>query len=186
LGLPENGKILLFVGRLEREKGLNELVAAFRDLASKSRERLALVIVGEGSLEEGLARQVNDVQDIVLAGPRRPEEVGRYLAASNVLVLPSWAEGTPNVVLEALAAGRPIVATHVGGIPDVVRHDHTGLLVPPRDVPALASALHQALHRSWSEDEIVQTAPPDWERSGELLYGVLERASGRVRGVVAE
>ena len=181
LGLPENGKIMLFVGRVEREKGLEELVAAFRNLTSKSSEPMSLVVVGDGSLRESLPQQVPDLKNIRFAGTRPPEEVARYLSASNVLVLPSWAEGTPNVVLEALATGRPIVATHVGGIPDVVRHDHTGLLVPPKDVPALASALHTALHRSWSEEEIVATAPPDWNRSGDLLYEVLQRASGRTR-----
>jgi len=179
LGLPEKGKVLLFVGRVEREKGLQELVAAFRDLASKSSESMSLVILGDGSFQKCLAGQVQDLKNVRLLGTRPPEDVARYLSASNVLVLPSWAEGTPNVVLEALAAGRPIVATHVGGIPDVVRHDHTGLLVPPKDVPALASALHTALHRSWSEEDIVATAPPDWDRSGDLLYEVLERASGR-------
>jgi len=185
LGLPERGKVLLFVGRLEREKGVDELVRAFRLLTAESTECVSLVIVGDGSLGERLARQSNDVRGLVLAGARTPADVARYLAAADVLVLPSWAEGTPNVILEALAAGRPIVATHVGGIPDVVRHNHTGLLVAPRDVRALALAMRQALERSWSEEEIVKTAPPDWDDSGEMLYGVLERASGRRREVVA-
>lgn len=176
LGLPEHGKVLLFVGRLEREKGLDELTSAFRELVRKSAETISLVIVGDGSMATRLSLQCNDVPNVVLAGARPPEDVAQYLAAADVLVLPSWAEGTPNVILEALAAGRPIVATHVGGIPDVVRHGHTGLLVPPRDVGALVSALHAALGRSWSEEEIVRTAPPDWDCSGKLLYGVLERA----------
>lgn len=179
LGLPENGKILLFVGRLEREKGLDELVAAFRELTKTSTEDLTLVIVGEGSLEKRLSLQCNGDPNVVLTGARPADEVARYFAAANVLVLPSWAEGTPNVVLEALAAGRPIVATHVGGIPDVVRHDRTGLLVPPRNIEALTSALNEALHRSWNEEEITQTAPPHWDRSGKLLYEVLHQASGR-------
>lgn len=184
LGLPEHGKVLLFVGRLEREKGLDELTRAYRDLVRKSSETISLVIVGDGSMSERLSLQLNGVPNVVLAGARPAEDVAHYLAAADVLVLPSWAEGTPNVILEALAAGRPIVATHVGGIPDVVRHDHTGLLVPPRDVGALASALNAALCRSWNEEEIVQTAPPDWDCSGKLLYAVLERASGRARVMV--
>lgn len=185
LGLPENGRIFLFVGRLEREKGLDELVAAFRELAKESSETISLVIVGEGSIGERLSLECKGLRNVVFTGSRPAADVAQYLAAADVLVLPSWAEGTPNVVLEALAAGRPIVATHVGGIPDVVRQDHTGLLVPPRDVAALTSAMHQALHRSWNEDEITGTAPPDWDCSGELLYGVLERAAGRVREAAA-
>ena len=178
LGLPERGKILLFVGRLEKEKGLDELLAAFHDLQKKSAESLYLIFVGDGSYRDRLARQSNGIGNVEIVGSRAPEDVAWYLAAANLLVLPSWAEGTPNVILEALAAGRPIVATHVGGIPDVVRHDQTGLLVPPKDVPALATALHMALRRSWSENEIVATAPPDWEKSGDLLYEVLRTASG--------
>lgn len=177
LGLPENGNVLLFVGRLEKEKGLDELLMAFRDVQRKSENAVSLLVVGEGSYRDRLAQQTQGMANVEIVGARPPEDVALYLAATNALVLPSWAEGTPNVVLEALAAGRPIVATHVGGIPDVVRHDQTGLLVPPRDVPALATALHTALHRSWSEEEIVATAPPDWEHSGEMLYDVLERAT---------
>lgn len=183
LALPERGKILLFVGRLEREKGLEELVTAYRDLVTKTSESISLVFLGDGSFRESLARQVDDLKNVHILGNRPAEDVARYLAASNALVLPSWAEGTPNVVLEALAAGRPIVATHVGGIPDVVRHDCTGLLVPPRDAPALASALRTALHRSWSEDEIVATAPPDWDRSGDLLFEVLEKVHLEAQGL---
>lgn len=177
LGLPRNGKRLLFVGRLEKEKGLEELILAHQDLIRKSAECISLAIVGEGSLQERLAKQISLLPNVSLLGSLSPENVALQLAAANLLVLPSWAEGTPNVVLEALASGRPVVATHVGGIPDVVRPDRTGLLVTPRDIPALATAIHTVLHRSWSEEEIVKTAPPDWEKSGEMLYQVLERAS---------
>jgi len=179
LGLPEKDKLLLFVGRLEREKGLDELIAAFHELTTKSTDPISLVIVGDGSLRSELVRKTNGDHRIFLVGARPAEDVARFLAAADLLVLPSWAEGTPNVVLESLAARRPVVATHVGGIPDVVRHGHTGLLVPPRDVPALASAMHAALCRSWSEVELVQAAPPDWNRSGDELFAVLEGAVGR-------
>lgn len=176
LGLPEQGKLLLFVGRIEREKGLDELLTAFHQITTKLPEPISLVFVGEGSQSDRLARQTKGDSRILLAGARPPDDVAHYLAAADALVLPSWAEGTPNVVLEALAAGRPVVATHVGGIPDVVQHDRTGLLVPPRDVIALASAMHSALRRSWSEEEIARTAPPDWEHSGQQLFAVLEGA----------
>lgn len=176
LHLPPNDKILLFVGRLEKEKGLDELLSAFRNLAENSTAKIRLVLIGEGSIRDRLARRTIGEPDVLLTGALPPEEVALYLAAADVLVLPSWAEGTPNVILEALAAGRPIVATHVGGIPDVVRPGQTGLLVPPRDVPALTTALQNALDRPWNEEEIVQAAPPDWQKSGDLLYEVLARA----------
>jgi len=185
LGLPRNGKILLFVGRLEREKGLEELVIAYRDLMRKSETPISLLILGEGSFRESLAQQTKTLPHVSLVGNVPPENVALYLGAANLLVLPSWAEGTPNVVLEALACGRPIVASHVGGIPDVVRPDRTGLLVPPRNPHTLAITLHTALHRSWSEEEIVATAPPDWEKSGEMIYEVLKNVHSSEQGRIA-
>ncbi len=106
--------------------------------------------------------------------------MARHLAASDLLALPSWAEGTPNVVLEALAAGRPVVASRVGGIPDTIIEGTTGLLVPPRDVPELALALRAALARHWDESVIVATAPPSWEESAARLFELLwEAARGK-------
>jgi glycosyltransferase involved in cell wall biosynthesis len=181
LGLPERGKVILFVGRLETEKGLAELVQAFEELRARRSDPISLVLVGDGSLGPSLAKQTASDSQIVFAGNRPPPEVAQFLAAADVLALPSWAEGTPNVVLEALAAGRPVVATRVGGIPDVVDHERTGLLVPPRDVPALAAALADALDRVWSEADIVATAPGNWEQSARRLLAGLERAVGGKR-----
>jgi glycosyltransferase involved in cell wall biosynthesis len=111
---------------------------------------------------------------LILAGDLPLTEVSRWLAAADALVLPSWAEGTPNVVLEALAAGRPVVATHVGGIPDVIEHGVTGLLVPPRDAPALATAMAEALGRTWDEAALLAAAPPSWDESAAKLLDLLE------------
>ncbi len=110
---------------------------------------------------------------ILAPGGRPLREVAEWLAAADVLALPSWAEGTPNVVLEALASGRPVVASAVGGIPDVVRHGIDGLLVPPRDPAALAAALWDALARPWDEATLVAAAPPSWHASAALLARAL-------------
>jgi teichuronic acid biosynthesis glycosyltransferase TuaC len=179
LGLDEAGSILLYVGRLEPAKGLHELTSAFEELERKRPGQTRLVLVGDGSLRKTLERRSSPSGPMIVAGARPSAEVARFLAASDVLVLPSHAEGTPNVVLEALAAGRPVVATHVGGIPDVVEPGETGFLVPPKDPRALREALERALDRSWSADEITRRAPPGWDRSGERLLAALERAAGR-------
>jgi len=171
LGLTAAGQWICFVGDLTNEKGVPELVAALRTLPPSTR----LVLVGEGPLRASLEAERSELGDrLVLAGTRPLGEVARYLAACDVSALPSWAEGTPNVVLEALAAGRPVVATSVGGIPDVVTPRETGLLVPPRDVPALARALAEALGRSWDEEALVAAAPPSWDDSGAHLFAALE------------
>jgi glycosyltransferase involved in cell wall biosynthesis len=86
-------------------------------------------------------------------------------------------EGTPNVVLEALASGRPAVATAVGGIPDVLADPDSGLLVPPKDPPALAAALIAALGHDWDAERVRRAGPASWDASGASLYGVLARVS---------
>lgn len=176
LGWSLHNKFLLFVGRLEQEKGLFELIDAYRHVRSTSLSPTSLVIAGEGSLQNRLAQHTRDMPDVVYTGARPPEEIASFLGACDLLVLPSWAEGTPNVVLEALAAGKPIVASHVGGIPDLVCQGKNGRLVPPKNVPLLVDALRTALAHSWDENEIAQTAPPDWNHSGARLFDVLQSA----------
>jgi teichuronic acid biosynthesis glycosyltransferase TuaC len=103
------------------------------------------------------------------------------VGACDVMTLPSWAEGTPNVVLEALASGRPVVGTRVGGIPDVLRDERSGILVPPRDPGALAAALHDALVRRWDVAAVHACSPGSWPESAARVAAVLERAhAGKV------
>ncbi|WP_044247520.1 glycosyltransferase family 4 protein [Chondromyces apiculatus] len=183
LGLPEKARIITFVGTLAAHKGVRELVAALDGVAQASGdEPTCLVMVGDGperhALEEEAARRIEAAGgQIVIPGPRPLEEVARYMAAGDIVTLPSHAEGTPNVILEALASGRPVVATNVGGIPDVIEQGRTGLLVPPEDVPALSEALRDALTRHWDEQEISAAAPPSWDESASRLRMYLERAA---------
>lgn len=181
LGWSPHHKRLLFVGRLEKEKGLVELLEAHRILQETSHPSLSLVIAGAGSLQNSLARRAQSNPDILCTGARPPEEIALFLAACDVLVLPSWAEGTPNVILEAFAAGRPVVACNVGGIPDVVCQGKNGFLVAPKNISALVTALKTALHHPWNEHEIVLTAPPNWDQSGALLHEVLQQAANASR-----
>ena len=110
--------------------------------------------------------------------------MARWLAASDLLCLPSHSEGCPNVVLEALYSGRPVVATDVGGTPELV-DDTCGILVPKGDVPALADALARALARSWDADVISRTHGRTWDdvarETFEVCRSVLDARSGAVR-----
>ena len=101
------------------------------------------------------------------------------MAACDVLTLPSHAEGTPNVVLEALACGRRVVASSVGGIPDLITSDALGALVPPRDPKALAVALAHALATPYDPDEVARLgARGGWDASAAALHAVLADVAG--------
>jgi glycosyltransferase involved in cell wall biosynthesis len=171
LGLPPSDKTVLFVGRLVREKGLVELTRAVEAL-----DGVHLVVLGDGPMRPELQAAADRFGRVHMLGEVPLETVARAMSAADVVVLPSWGEGTPNVVLEALASGRPVVATRVGGIPDVVRDGVTGVLVSPRDADALAIGLRSALDRAWSEDALLEAAPPSWEHSAERLHSVLSAA----------
>jgi glycosyltransferase involved in cell wall biosynthesis len=186
LALPERDRIVVYVGALEPEKGLRELCDAFARLRSLESVPVHLILVGEGSLAGELCARATQLGSgpgrLIFAGPQDLAGVARFLGAADLLALPSWAEGTPNVVLEALAAGRPVVASRVGGIPDALLEGVTGVLVTPRDAEDLARGLRQALARRWDEAAIVASAPPSWDESaGQLLDLLWEAARGRAR-----
>ena len=129
------------VGRLERRKGLPVLLEAIKELAP-GRPGLGLCLVGEGPLRDDLeerARALGIADRVHFAGRR--EDVPAVLGALDVFALPSHTEGLSIALLEAAGAGRPIVATDIGGNPEVVRDGLNGLLVPPGDPRALARAL---------------------------------------------
>lgn len=177
LGLAPSGKLLLYLGRIDRAKGVFELVEAFSKLSATHRQwRLAIVGADEtgGKLAEA-ARALGDA--VILPGQQPITAIPQWLAACDTLTLPSWAEGTPNVILEALACGRRVVATDVGGIPDVIVSAEQGELVRPRDVDGLAAALGRALQASYDPERVSRSEGVlDWNASAQRLCASLERA----------
>jgi glycosyltransferase involved in cell wall biosynthesis len=103
-----------------------------------------------------------------------PAEVARWIGAADVLTLPSWSEGYPNVVVEALACGRPVVATDVGGTSEIVNVSN-GLLIPPRDPAALAAALTRALDARWDHDAIAAATRRSWDDVASETLSVCEK-----------
>jgi glycosyltransferase involved in cell wall biosynthesis len=128
VGAPEDPPHALYVGRLSEEKGVLELVEAANGLP--------LVVVGDGPLRDRVPGALGFVA---------PAALGPYYERAAVVVCPSRREGYGVVAREAMAHGRPVVATAVGGLTDAVEDDVTGLLVPPRDPPALRAALARLL-----------------------------------------
>jgi glycosyltransferase involved in cell wall biosynthesis len=134
LGLDPDGRIVFAASRLHPVKDLPLLADACRDAGAR------LVVAGEGSDRRRLERE-----DVTLLGWQGLTDVARWYAAADVVGLSSRTEGQPIAVLEAFSCGRGVVATEVGGVPEVVRPGKTGWLVPPGDRQALAAALAEAL-----------------------------------------
>lgn len=192
LGISSDKRWLLFVGLMVDAKGCADLLAAFKQLSPKLPD-VELVMVGDGP---ELARYREQAADLPVrfAGRRSHEEIATWIGASDVVTLPSWAEGTPNVVIEAIVSGRPVVASDVGGIPAVLNRPELGEIVAAQDREALATALTRALSPETSapggdalgsgDDAAAQNIAAlagfgDWEHSARELLGVLEAAVAR-------
>lgn len=138
-------KMILFVGRLERSKGLNYLVSAFARVLSKIPDA-SLAIVGSGS-EEYLselklaARSAGVADRVVFAGRISQDLLPHAYAASSLVALPSLMEGFGITLLESMASSRPCVATKVGAIPEILRNGETGILVRPADSEDLGDSM---------------------------------------------
>lgn len=143
-GVPNGAPLVGEIGRLCDVKGQRELIAALADVPDVRAMLVGADLEQDGAFQVELERRAADlgVRDRVVFAGRR-DDVPDVLAALDVVVLPSLTEGLPLVVLEAMAARRPVVATSVGGTPELVVDGETGLLVPPRDAGALADALRR-------------------------------------------
>ena len=179
---PLERRILLFVGRLEAAKGVLELLDAFESM-TRSHPDLDLVLVGDGVDRSRCENRVAAKHlPAHFAGSCSQEQVALWMGAADVLALPSWREGTPNVVLEALASGRRVVASAVGGIPAIVDRASLGELVSPRDSQALAKALTGVLSTPYDAELVARAACfGDWTASAQALYEVLDAAVRRHR-----
>lgn len=146
LGASAHRPLWLCAARLERQKGHDVLLEAAADVKRRGLD-FVIVLAGDGGERAALedhAAGLGVADAVHFVG--RVEEIGPLYAAADVVVLPSRWEGLPLSMLEALSRGRPVVASRVGGIPEVVEHDWTGILVPPEEPAALADALER-LHR---------------------------------------
>src|SRR6266550_3591730 len=143
--------LIIAVGRLIAKKGFADLIRACRLLMERGKS-FRCEIIGEGPLEEELHQQIAQLglQGCVeLPGAKPQHEIRKYFAAASAFVLPSvidpdgGMDNLPTVIMEAMAAGLPVISTAVGGIPEMVIQSETGFLVPPGDVAALAGAIER-------------------------------------------
>ena len=148
-GIPAGARVIGAVGRLSEEKGHTVLLAAAKSLVAEFPD-LCFMLVGDGPEREKLMQEVAALglqKHVIFAGVC--SDIPKALAVMDIFVLPSLTEGLPMALLEAMAAKKPIIATAVGSIPRVIRNQENGVIVPPRDAPALSQALKILLnHRS--------------------------------------
>jgi glycosyltransferase involved in cell wall biosynthesis len=138
-------RVVVGAGRLSPEKGFGVLAEAAQTIIREN-PHAGVVIFGEGALRGELERRVAELGltgRVVLPGFRT--DLDSLIGGADVVVLPSFTEGLPNVALEASAAGVPVVATAVGGTPEVIADGETGFLVPPGESPAVAARVGQLL-----------------------------------------
>ena len=147
LGIADDERVIIAIGRLSLEKGQVDLIRAFAKLIhAQPNLQAKLVIVGEGPERERLEQEINSLrvkERVRFAG--QVSDVKPFYAIADLMVLPSHSEGSPNVLLEAMAARVPVVATAVGGVPEIATHKENALLVEAHDVEALAQAISQLL-----------------------------------------
>jgi len=155
-GMDDDAVLVGVVGRLELEKGHPTLLEAW-PLVLAEVPCAYLLIVGEGSRQDALhqiAREHGVERHVIFTGRR--DDIPEITAALDVAVLPSYREAQGLTILEAMALARPVVASNVGGIPEMVEHEVTGLLVPPHDPPALAGAIVRLLEDHQLADMIAR------------------------------
>jgi glycosyltransferase involved in cell wall biosynthesis len=182
LGLPEAAVLVAFVGRLSREKRVDRLLAAMRWLPL----RFHLVVIGDGPLARALAEQAPDLAGRVrfVGAVTEKPLLNRYYNACDLLVLPSEREGFPMVLVEALAAGTPVVATDLPGTRALLSRRESGLLCDPERADELAHSVQRALAvtpSAWALRESV--VEYSWERICERHAGILEQLGAEARSV---
>ena len=146
LGIEENDFVFIFVGRLVRDKGINELIAAFSNINLNLNLKLLLVGPLEAELDPLLPQTLQEIAtnpNIISVGFQK--DVRPYFLLSDALVFPSYREGFPNVVLQSLALQVPAIVTDINGSNEIITHGKNGLIVPPKNASELQKAMERLL-----------------------------------------
>jgi glycosyltransferase involved in cell wall biosynthesis len=157
LHINPDGHLVSFIGRLSPEKGPDVFIEAATHLRRRrGAGGVRIALIGCGSMEARLRARVRALSledQLTFYGERPHDEIPDWIAASDVICVPSRREGCPNIVLESLASGTPIVASRVGGVPELLT-PCAGLLVPADDPLALSSGIDEALSRQWDRRKL--------------------------------
>ncbi len=182
--------IILFVGRVTEAKGIFDLLEAWREVIARC-EFAELWIVGPNHTDARFVQVIESYEQaksIRVLGPLSLPEVADLMRQAQALCLPSHGEGTPNCIMEAMACGLPVVATEVGGIPDIVESNRTGMLVQKGDIQKLAETLTSLLQDSGQRERMGQAAYAfarehlDARKTAERLVGLYRELVTASRG----
>lgn len=186
---PDN-LLLLGVGRLAEKKGFNYLIEAMPQIIKKI-PNVRLIIIGFGPQKEKLEKQVQELNlesYVSLIGGKTGKELRDWFATADIFIGPSIitadgdTEGQGVVFLEAMASGTPVIASDVGGIKDVVRDGHSGLLVPGKNPQAIADRTVELANNKELQETLIQNAIElansgySWERSAQTFFNLYQEA----------
>lgn len=142
-GIADDEILILFIGHLEPFKGVFELINAFNEV-SKLHSKTKLMLVGEGQQKQEVHKEISRFHlddSVIFTGKVSPETIEKYYQMADIFTLPSYTEGLPLVVIEAMACGLPVVVSTVGGIPELIEDNVNGYLIPPKNYEKLSEKL---------------------------------------------
>ena len=183
LGYVDEDFVIIFVGRLTRPKGVYELLEAFASLLSDNRS-IKLLLVGSLLEQARVSKRIISLgikSKVKLIGGVGHEEIPGYLNAADVFVLPSWMEGLPNVVMEACACERPVIASAVGGIPELIENNITGFLMTPKSAIDIAERLRFVITNPEIVADVAKSARHNmlkkfnYHKNGRLLLSQMQK-----------
>ena len=180
-----DGFVVMTIARLEKVKGIEYLIGAFARLSLP--RRLSLVIIGDGSERknlENLVKKLNLEERVEFLGEIPNERIPEYLAGADCFVLPSLKEGFGIAVLEAMAAGVPVIASRVGGILDIIEDGKTGLLIEPGNPEEIAKAISKIYQDSVLREQLINNAIAElkrynWKNMAERVFKIYENIISR-------
>jgi len=174
---PISSPYILFVGNLKKEKGIFELLNGFAEVCHLYPD-LTLVYAGPGANKAILQKQaerLNISHKVRMLGTINHRDLPQLMVNARLVALPSYNEGVPNVLLEAMACGTPVLASNVGGIPEVIDQKICGHLVEAKQSHAVADGLKLVLSKNWSRSDIkTHSRQFSWQKNKENLLGILE------------
>lgn len=189
LKIDQSAKIILYVGRLNRIKGTEYLLHAVDRIVRGQvsvPEKIRLLLVGKNQEEEdyyqSLARHLNIEKFVEFVGETPRSLIPVYMKAADLFVLPSLSEGFPNVILEAMASGLPIITTNVSGLPDIIRDGENGFIVQPGDADQLADRIRElicddGLSAEFAERNEIEARSYNWDK-------IIDRLEQQYRAVI--